>query len=144
VPLPKGKQEHVTPSPPPNVQFASIAAGLFYYAALFARSLILCFTLCVQRLVLTSSASVVFEGRDLCNGNEELPYARKTVDAYTKSKIMQEKVNNITSVSSNVSPECCMLSRNIDTHIIFPDLHRERRVFYTLWCGITDIPACSC
>ncbi|RDD42492.1 Sterol-4-alpha-carboxylate 3-dehydrogenase, decarboxylating [Trichoplax sp. H2] len=45
----------------------------------------------VQRLVLTSSASVVYEGRDILNGTEELPYASKPIDYYTETKILQEK-----------------------------------------------------
>ncbi|XP_076018820.1 sterol-4-alpha-carboxylate 3-dehydrogenase, decarboxylating [Genypterus blacodes] len=46
----------------------------------------------VQRLVLTSSASVVFEGTDIKNGKENLPYAKKPIDYYTQTKIEQEKL----------------------------------------------------
>ena len=46
----------------------------------------------VNRLVLTSSASVVYEGRDVSGGTEELPYALKPMDYYTETKILQEKV----------------------------------------------------
>ncbi|KAF7668233.1 hypothetical protein LDENG_00023710 [Lucifuga dentata] len=46
----------------------------------------------VQKLVLTSSASVVFEGTDIKNGKEDLPYARKPIDYYTETKIEQEKL----------------------------------------------------
>lgn len=46
----------------------------------------------MQRLVLTSSASVVYEGKDIENGSEELPYASKPIDYYTQTKILQEKV----------------------------------------------------
>jgi len=46
----------------------------------------------VQRLVLTSSASVVYEGKDIVNGTEDLPYAKKPMDYYTETKILQEKV----------------------------------------------------
>lgn len=50
-------------------------------------------TVCyVQKLVLTSSASVVFEGTDIKNGREDLPYAKKPIDYYTETKIQQEKV----------------------------------------------------
>jgi nucleoside-diphosphate-sugar epimerase len=42
--------------------------------------------------VLTSSASVVYEGKDIENGTETLPYAGKPIDYYTKTKILQEKV----------------------------------------------------
>lgn len=45
-----------------------------------------------QKLVLTSSASVVFEGTDIKNGREDLPYAKKPIDYYTETKIEQEKV----------------------------------------------------
>lgn len=46
----------------------------------------------VQKLVLTSSASVVFEGKDIKNGKEDLPYAKKPIDYYTETKIEQEKL----------------------------------------------------
>ncbi|GFN83794.1 sterol-4-alpha-carboxylate 3-dehydrogenase, decarboxylating [Plakobranchus ocellatus] len=47
----------------------------------------------VKRLVLTSSASVVYEGRGIRNGKEEeLPYAEKPLDYYTPTKILQEKI----------------------------------------------------
>uniref|UniRef100_A0A8D2Q692 Sterol-4-alpha-carboxylate 3-dehydrogenase, decarboxylating n=1 Tax=Varanus komodoensis TaxID=61221 RepID=A0A8D2Q692_VARKO len=45
----------------------------------------------VQKLVLTSSASVVFEGTDIKDGTEDLPYAKKPIDYYTETKILQEK-----------------------------------------------------
>ncbi|CAL1530907.1 unnamed protein product [Lymnaea stagnalis] len=46
----------------------------------------------VKRLVLTSSASVVYEGKGIRNGKEdELPYATKPLDYYTETKILQEK-----------------------------------------------------
>jgi nucleoside-diphosphate-sugar epimerase len=45
-----------------------------------------------QRFVLTSSASVVFEGLDLQNGDESLPYAANPIDGYTETKAIQEKV----------------------------------------------------
>ena len=41
---------------------------------------------------MTSSASVVYEGKDIENGKEDLPYAAKPIDAYTETKIEQEKV----------------------------------------------------
>lgn len=49
-----------------------------------------------QRLVLTSSASVVYEGKDIKGGHEDLPYAAQPIDAYTETKIMQEQVNHFT------------------------------------------------
>ena len=47
-----------------------------------------------QRLVLTSSASVVYEGKDIENGTENLPYASRPMDYYTETKIQQEKVQH--------------------------------------------------
>ena len=49
-------------------------------------------------MVLTSSASVVFEGTDIKNGREDLPYAKKPIDYYTETKIEQEKVRGLFSV----------------------------------------------
>ncbi|XP_072482434.1 sterol-4-alpha-carboxylate 3-dehydrogenase, decarboxylating isoform X2 [Notamacropus eugenii] len=45
----------------------------------------------VQKFILTSSASVVFEGVDIKNGTEDLPYAMKPIDYYTETKILQER-----------------------------------------------------
>lgn len=47
----------------------------------------------VARFVLTSSASVVYEGRDIKNGSEDLPYATQPMDCYTETKILQEKAS---------------------------------------------------
>ncbi|XP_064405536.1 sterol-4-alpha-carboxylate 3-dehydrogenase, decarboxylating-like [Halichondria panicea] len=46
----------------------------------------------VAKLVLTSSASVVYEGKDIKNGTEDLPYAVQPMDPYTETKIQQEKI----------------------------------------------------
>eukprot|EP00042_Codosiga_hollandica_P046690 m.494037 g.494037 ORF g.494037 m.494037 type:complete len:344 (+) comp57287_c0_seq2:57-1088(+) len=46
----------------------------------------------VKRFVLTSSASVVFEGTDIENGDETLPYAGRPIDYYTETKIVQEQL----------------------------------------------------
>lgn len=46
----------------------------------------------LQKLVLTSTASVVYEGKDISNGTENLPYAKTPIDLYTATKITQEKV----------------------------------------------------
>lgn len=42
--------------------------------------------------MLTSSASVAYEGKDIKNGLEDAPYAKKPMDYYTETKILQEKV----------------------------------------------------
>lgn len=37
---------------------------------------------------------MVFEGKDIKNGKEDLPYAKKPIDYYTETKIEQEKVGD--------------------------------------------------
>ena len=39
-----------------------------------------------------SSASVVYEGRDIASASEDVRYARAPLDCYTKTKAFQEKV----------------------------------------------------
>ncbi|XP_072286115.1 sterol-4-alpha-carboxylate 3-dehydrogenase, decarboxylating [Pyxicephalus adspersus] len=68
----------------------------------------------VQKLVLTSSASVVFEGKDIKNGTEDLPYAKKPIDYYTETKILQEK-----EVLSANDPSNNFLTVAIRPHGIF-------------------------
>lgn len=46
----------------------------------------------VRRLVYTSSASVVFEGQDLVDVDESLPYASRPMDYYTETKIKGERM----------------------------------------------------
>lgn len=46
----------------------------------------------VKKFVLTSSASVVYEGHDIENGSESLPYAVRPLDYYTRTKVLQEKL----------------------------------------------------
>ncbi|KAJ7310283.1 hypothetical protein JRQ81_007184 [Phrynocephalus forsythii] len=68
----------------------------------------------VQKLVLTSSASVVFEGTDIKHGLEDLPYAKNPIDYYTETKILQEK-----EVLSANDPEGKFLTVAIRPHGIF-------------------------
>ncbi|XP_061408537.1 sterol-4-alpha-carboxylate 3-dehydrogenase, decarboxylating isoform X1 [Lethenteron reissneri] len=68
----------------------------------------------VKRLVLTSSASVVFEGVDLKDATEETPYARRPIDYYTETKILQEK-----AVLAANCPERGFLTVAIRPHGIF-------------------------
>ncbi|XP_052597078.1 sterol-4-alpha-carboxylate 3-dehydrogenase, decarboxylating isoform X2 [Peromyscus californicus insignis] len=67
-----------------------------------------------QKLILTSSASVVFEGVDIKNGTEDLPYAMKPIDYYTETKILQERV-----VLDANDPEKNFLTTAIRPHGIF-------------------------
>lgn len=46
----------------------------------------------VRTLIYTSSASVVFDGRDLFMVNEDTPYAARPLDFYTTTKIEGEKL----------------------------------------------------
>eukprot|EP00079_Xenopus_tropicalis_P028914 XP_012823946.1 PREDICTED: sterol-4-alpha-carboxylate 3-dehydrogenase, decarboxylating isoform X1 [Xenopus tropicalis] len=68
----------------------------------------------VQKLVLTSSASVIFEGKDIKNGSETLPYASQPIDYYTETKILQEK-----EVLAANDPENNFLTVAIRPHGIF-------------------------
>ncbi|MBN3273167.1 NSDHL protein, partial [Polyodon spathula] len=68
----------------------------------------------VQKVVLTSSASVVFEGTDVKDGTEDLPYAKKPIDYYTETKILQEK-----EVLSANNPDENFLTVAIRPHGIF-------------------------
>lgn len=46
----------------------------------------------VPRLVFTSSSSVVFEGRDLINVDEQAPYATRPMDYYSETKAEAERL----------------------------------------------------
>jgi len=41
--------------------------------------------------VLTSSCSVVYEGKDLENSDETAPYAKNPIDVYVETKVLQEQ-----------------------------------------------------
>jgi len=45
----------------------------------------------VEQIVFTSTASVVFDGHDIINGDESLPYVTKYLDPYIETKIQAEK-----------------------------------------------------
>lgn len=77
-------------SPPPS----SNNRELFYKVNVCGTQTILeaCQECSVRRLVLTSSASVVYDGTDIMNGTEDLPYAANPIDYYTQTKILQEKI----------------------------------------------------
>lgn len=50
----------------------------------------------VPKLVYTSSASVVFEGKDLVNVDETIPYAAKPMDYYTGTKASMHGIHTHT------------------------------------------------
>jgi nucleoside-diphosphate-sugar epimerase len=46
----------------------------------------------VPKLVYTSSAGVTFNGPDIIDGDERLPYPEKAMDAYNESKARAEQI----------------------------------------------------
>ncbi len=52
-----------------------------------------CQRLGVPRLIYTSSASVVFEGRHLYGADERLPYATRPMDFYTDTKASCQSIS---------------------------------------------------
>eukprot|EP01006_Ploeotia_vitrea_P025697 TRINITY_DN58594_c0_g1_i2.p1 TRINITY_DN58594_c0_g1~~TRINITY_DN58594_c0_g1_i2.p1 ORF type:complete len:469 (+),score=21.24 TRINITY_DN58594_c0_g1_i2:29-1435(+) len=46
----------------------------------------------VKAFVYTSTSSVVYEGKDIENGDESLPYAKNFIDYYTETKARAEKL----------------------------------------------------
>ncbi len=58
----------------------------------------------VKALVYTSSASVVFEGKDLFLVDESTPYAAKPMDFYSETKIMGEKI----AIEPSPLPSCAL------------------------------------
>lgn len=71
-----------------------------------------CRTNGVRRLVYVSSASVVYNGRDIENGDESLPYATTNQAPYADSKIAAEKL-----ILAANSPELATVS--LRPHVIF-------------------------
>lgn len=99
-------------SPPPS----SNNKDLFYRVNYLGTKNVIdtCIEAGVQKLILTSSASVVYEGTDIKNGTEDLPYAMKPIDYYTETKILQER----TVLNAN-DPERNFLTTAIRPHGIF-------------------------
>ena len=77
-------------SPPPSLG----NRDLFYQVNVTGTNTLIsaCRDTGVKRLVLTSSASVVYNGVDLKAGNEELPYTTSPIDYYTQTKALQEQI----------------------------------------------------
>jgi sterol-4alpha-carboxylate 3-dehydrogenase (decarboxylating) len=46
----------------------------------------------VRKLIFTSSAGVVFEGRDIADADEQTPYPRTALDVYTETKAEAEQL----------------------------------------------------
>jgi nucleoside-diphosphate-sugar epimerase len=67
----------------------------------------------VQKLVYVSTASAVYEGSDIENGDERLPYARKSQAAYADSKIAAER--EVLAMNGQGSLATCA----IRPHVVF-------------------------
>lgn len=67
----------------------------------------------IPKLVYISSASAVYEGNDIENGDETLPYSRISQAPYADSKIAAEK--DILSFSGTEVTHCCA----IRPHVVF-------------------------
>lgn len=83
----------------------------------------------VERLVYTSTPSVVFNGNDILKGDETLPYASRFLCHYAKSKVMAEKAV-LQSVKKGV--RCCAIRPHLvygpgDPHLIPRLLERGRQ-----------------
>lgn len=85
----------------------------------------------VPTLIYTSTPSVVFNGDDIVNGDESLPYAQNFLCHYAKSKVMAEKMV-LESNSESDSFSTCALRPHLvwgpgDPHLIPRLLERGRK-----------------
>jgi sterol-4alpha-carboxylate 3-dehydrogenase (decarboxylating) len=67
----------------------------------------------IPKLVFISSASAVYEGKDIKNGDETLPYSSISQAAYADSKIQAEK--DVLAFSDTANTVCCA----IRPHVVF-------------------------
>ncbi len=84
----------------------------------------------VARLVYVSSASVVYEGRDIERGDEGLPYAARFPAPYVQSKRIAEE--EVLSASGRGGLSCCAIRPHVifgpgDTRLLPTILHRARQ-----------------
>lgn len=83
----------------------------------------------VQNLIYTSTPSVVFNGDDIIEGDESLPYGKKVLCNYAKSKIIAEK--NILASNSDSMKTCAIRPHLVwgpgDPHLIPRLLERGRK-----------------
>jgi len=85
----------------------------------------------VKRMVYTSTPSVVFNGDNIVNGNEKLPYATKPLCNYAKSKILAEKAV-LESSSKEEDFHTCAIRPHLvwgpgDPHLVPRLLERGRK-----------------
>jgi len=93
----------------------------------------------VGRLVYVSSASVVYEGRDIEGGDESLPYTQRSQAAYADSKVAAEKV---VLAANGPSLATCAIRPHVifgpgDTRLLPAILNRARagKLKYTVGPG---------
>jgi len=67
----------------------------------------------IPKLVYISSASAVYEGKDIANGDETLPYSTISQASYSDSKIAAEK--DVLAFSGTADTACCA----IRPHVVF-------------------------
>lgn len=89
-----------------------------------------CNTNKVSRLIYTSTPSVVFNGDNIINGDEKLPYAKKFLCHYAKSKVMAEKLVLENNVGNDSLITCAIRPHLVwgpgDPHLIPRLLERGR------------------
>lgn len=85
----------------------------------------------VNRIIYTSTPSVVFNGDNIVNGNEELPYAEKPLCNYAKSKIIAEKLVLNSGLKKEGFHTCAIRPHLVwgpgDPHLVPRLLERGRR-----------------
>jgi nucleoside-diphosphate-sugar epimerase len=90
-----------------------------------------CKTNNVSNLVYTSTPSVVFNGDDIVNGDEQLPYAKHFLCHYAKSKVLAEKLVLKSSIGSDSFQTCAIRPHLVwgpgDPHLIPRLLERGRQ-----------------
>lgn len=83
----------------------------------------------VRHLVYTSTPSVVFNSRSICNGDEQLPYATRFLCHYARSKVMAEQL--ILSASDHNLRTCALRPHLVwgpgDPHLIPRLIERGRK-----------------
>lgn len=98
----------------------------------------------IPMLVYTSTPSVVFTGKDIRDGNEELPYAEKPLCHYARSKILAERM--VLDASSDALRSCALRPHLIwgpgDPHLLPRLLARGRKKQLKMigdGCNLVDI-----
>jgi len=83
----------------------------------------------VSHLIYTSTPSVVFNSRSICNGDEQLPYTDRFLCHYARSKVMAEQV--ILAASDQTLRTCAIRPHLVwgpgDPHLIPRILDRGRK-----------------